>query len=68
MSIPAAAALRFLVSIGPANLPRLNEISLDADSLFFTSVPGSSHLVATEIGSRRILDAYSRSKFCTGFI
>ena len=34
----AAAALRFLVSIGPANLPRLNEISLDADSLFFTMV------------------------------
>ena len=34
----AAAALRFLVSIGPANLPRLNEISLDARSLFFTFV------------------------------
>jgi len=34
----AAAALRFLVSIGPANLPRLYEISLDADSLFFTMV------------------------------
>ncbi len=34
----AAAALRFLVSIGPANLPRLNEISLDAGSLFFTMV------------------------------
>jgi len=34
----AAAALRFLVSIGPANLPRLNEISLDANSLFFTMV------------------------------
>jgi predicted permease len=34
----AAAALRFLVSIGPANLPRLTEISLDADSLFFTVV------------------------------
>jgi len=34
----AAAALRFLVSIGPANLPRLNEISLDADSLVFTMV------------------------------
>jgi len=32
----AAAALHFLVAIGPANLPRLNEISLDADSLFFT--------------------------------
>jgi len=30
------AALHFLVAIGPANLPRLNEISLDADSLFFT--------------------------------
>ncbi len=34
----AAAALRLLVSIGPANLPRLHEISLDADSLFFTMV------------------------------
>jgi predicted permease len=34
----AAAALRLLVSIGPANLPRLSEISLDADSLVFTMV------------------------------
>ena len=34
----AAAALRFLVAIGPANLPRLHEISLDAGSLFFTLV------------------------------
>jgi predicted permease len=34
----AAGALRFLVSIGPANLPRLSEISLDADSLLFTMV------------------------------
>ena len=34
----AAAALRFLVSIGPANLPRLHEISLDSDSLLFTMV------------------------------
>jgi predicted permease len=34
----AAAALRLLVSIGPANLPRLHEISLDAGSLFFTLV------------------------------
>ena len=32
----AAAALRLLVSIGPANLPRLNEISLDARSFIFT--------------------------------
>ena len=32
----AAAGLRLLVSIGPANLPRLNEISLDGRSLFFT--------------------------------
>jgi putative ABC transport system permease protein len=32
----AVAAVRFLVSIGPANLPRLNEISLDAGSLLFT--------------------------------
>jgi predicted permease len=34
----AAAGLRLLVSIGPANLPRLNEISLDAGSLLFTLV------------------------------
>src|SRR5271156_2408760 len=33
-----AAALRLLVSIGPANLPRLNEISLDPASLLFTFV------------------------------
>jgi predicted permease len=32
----AEAALRLLVSVGPANLPRLNEISLDAGSLLFT--------------------------------
>jgi predicted permease len=34
----AAAGLRLFVVIGPANLPRLNEISLDAGSLFFTLV------------------------------
>jgi predicted permease len=34
----AAAGLRLLVSIGPANLPRLSEISLDARSLLFTMV------------------------------
>lgn len=34
----AAAGLRLLASIGPANLPRLNEISLDAGSLLFTLV------------------------------
>ena len=34
----AAAGLRLLISIGPANLPRLNEISLDARSLLFTFV------------------------------
>lgn len=34
----AAAALRFLVSIGPASLPRLTEISLNADSLVFAMV------------------------------
>ena len=34
----AAAGLRLLVSIGPSNLPRLNEISLDAGSLLFTLV------------------------------
>jgi predicted permease len=32
----AATGLRLLVSIGPANLPRLNEISLDARALGFT--------------------------------
>src|SRR6185369_14587848 len=32
----SAAALRVLVSIGPANLPRLSEIALDGDSLLFT--------------------------------
>jgi predicted permease len=32
----AETALRLLVSVGPANLPRLNEISLDAGSLLFT--------------------------------
>jgi len=32
----AVAAMRLLVSIGPASLPRLNEISLDAGSLLFT--------------------------------
>jgi predicted permease len=34
----AATGLRLLVSIGPANLPRLSEISLDARSLAFTFV------------------------------
>ncbi len=34
----AAAGLGLLVSIGPSNLPRLNEISLDAGSLLFTLV------------------------------
>jgi predicted permease len=34
----AAAGLRLLVSIGPANLPRLTEISFDARSLLFTMV------------------------------
>jgi predicted permease len=32
----AYAGLRLLVAIGPANLPRLNEISMDARSLGFT--------------------------------
>jgi predicted permease len=32
----AYAGLRLLVAIGPANLPRLSEISLDASSLVFT--------------------------------
>jgi predicted permease len=34
----AAAGLRFLVSMGPADLPRLHEISLDARSLLVTLV------------------------------
>jgi predicted permease len=32
----AAAGLRLLVSLGPADLPRLNEITLDPGSLLFT--------------------------------
>jgi hypothetical protein len=32
----AVAAVRLLVSIGPASLPRLHEVSLDAGSLIFT--------------------------------
>jgi hypothetical protein len=34
--VVADAGLRLLVSIGPANLPRLNEVSLDSRSLLFT--------------------------------
>src|SRR5260370_23873457 len=34
----AAAGLRLLVLIGPADLPRLNEISLDPRSLLFTFI------------------------------
>jgi predicted permease len=34
----AYAGLRVLVAIGPANLPRLNEISLDARTFVFTAV------------------------------
>ena len=34
----AAAGLRLLVSIGPANLPRLSEISLDTGSILFTLI------------------------------
>lgn len=34
----AVLALRLLVSIGPANLPRLHEISLDSGALLFTLV------------------------------
>ena len=34
----AASALRLLVSIGPANLPRLSEISLDVNSIMFTVI------------------------------
>jgi predicted permease len=33
----ATAGLRLLTSMGPANLPRLNEVSLDSRSLLFTS-------------------------------
>ena len=32
----AYASVRFLVAVGPANLPRLNEISIDARTLGFT--------------------------------
>jgi putative ABC transport system permease protein len=34
----AAAGVRFLVAIGPSNLPRLNEIAMDARALGFTFV------------------------------
>lgn len=34
----AYAAVRFLADVGPANLPRLNEISMDARTLGFTLV------------------------------
>ena len=34
----AYEGLRFLVAMGPANLPRLSEISLDARALAFTVV------------------------------
>jgi predicted permease len=34
----AYAGVRFLVALGPANLPRLNEISIDAPTLGFTVV------------------------------
>jgi predicted permease len=34
----AAAGLRLLVAIGPANLPRLSEITLDAGSILFTLI------------------------------
>jgi predicted permease len=34
----AYAAVRFLADVGPANLPRLNEISIDARTLGFTLV------------------------------
>jgi predicted permease len=37
-AVLAAAAVRFLVAIGPANLPRLQEISLDGRTLAFTLV------------------------------
>ncbi len=32
----AYAGVRFLVAIGPSNLPRLNEIAIDARTLGFT--------------------------------
>ena len=34
----AYAGVRFLVAIGPSNLPRLNEIAIDARTLGFTFV------------------------------
>jgi predicted permease len=68
----AAAGLRLLVSIGPANLPRLNEISLDARSLivtfglsflsglFFGSIPAwkySWNRAAVSVGATRTVSA-----------
>ena len=37
-AVLASAAVRFLVAVGPANLPRLQEISLDGRTLAFTLV------------------------------
>jgi predicted permease len=51
----AQAGLRLLASIGPANLPRLHEISLDARSIVFTL--GLSLLSAMLFGSIAALKA-----------
>jgi len=68
----AAVGLRLLVSIGPANLPRLNEISFDSDSLaftlalsalsglFFGSIPAwkySRHQATLSLGATRTASA-----------
>jgi predicted permease len=74
--VVAAAGLRLLVSIGPANLPRLNEISLDALSLllafvlslvsglFFGSIPAwkySRRRNIVSLGSARTASASRES-------
>jgi predicted permease len=59
----AAAGLRLLTSLGPANLPRLNEVSLDVRSLAFTFVLSLvSGLFLGSIPGWK----YSRSRALTG--
>jgi predicted permease len=59
----AFAALRLLVAIGPANLPRLDEISIDLPVLLFTL--GVSLLVGLLFGALPILK-YAGAQLGTG--
>jgi predicted permease len=58
----ACAGLRLLVAIGPANLPRLNEVTLDARSLAFTLL--LSVLSGLLFGSLPVLK-YARARIGT---